>query len=305
MNKIVLCGIQQQGVGIIDFLYKNSIKVSNIVTISKKTAIANSSDGTWVSYENISKKYNIPIYYAKSYKLDNIEDIKYFDDNKFYILLLGGWQRLISDKILKTIKYPIGQHGSSEHLPKGRGRSPLNWSIIQGKERLIWNLFLLDKGVDSGDVVDYQTFEINEFDDCNTLYFKVGVSVKYMLLRTIPKLLNGTIKRTKQVGEASYYEKRTPEDGLINWYSSILDIRNLIRGVTVPYPGAFTIYDNQKIMIWKSQIWDTIIDFYVNCGCGEIVEIFKDNFVVKCRDGLLLVTEHEDDNVFIGKKYNM
>lgn len=301
--KIVLCGIQKQGEDIIKFLYKNDIKITNIVTISKEVAIRNSSDGTWVSYENIAKKFNISIYYAKSYKLDSAEDIKYFEDNNFCILLLGGWQRLISEKILNTIKYPIGQHGSSEHLPKGRGRSPINWSIVQGKKRLIWNLFLLNGDIDSGDIIDYYVFEINEYDDCNTLYFKVSVSVKYMLLRTIPKLLDGTIKKIKQVGEPSYYKKRTPEDGMINWNSSIFDINNLIRGVTKPYPGSFTMYNNQKTMIWKAQIWDSIIDFYIDCDYGEIVEIFDKNFIVKCYDGLLLVTEHDDKNVYIGKIY--
>tara|TARA_R110001592_G_scaffold317062_2_gene593727 strand:+ start:5634 stop:6548 length:915 start_codon:yes stop_codon:yes gene_type:complete len=303
MNKIVLCGIQEQGKDIIKFLYQHGIEVTHIVTIREETAIKNRSESTWVSYEDISVEYNIPIYYAKSYSLTHEEDVNYFTKNDFFILLLGGWQRLIKKQILKTITYPIGQHGSSEHLPEYRGRSPLNWSIIRGKKRLIWNLFLLDEDIDNGDVVDYCQFEINEFDDCNSMYYKVGVSVKHMLTRTIPKLINGDFQKLKQIGEPSYYEKRTPEDGKINFDDSVYDICNLIRGVTKPYPGSFVKYGKDRIIIWQAKLWDTTLPFYRTKKYGEIVEIFDNDFVVKCKDGLLLVTNHEDVSIFIGKRY--
>ena len=122
MKKIVLCGIQEQGKEIIKFLYDNGIKVTHIATISKETAIKNKCDDTWVSYEDISEELGIPIYYAKSYSFKNDSDISYFKDNSFDILLLGGWQRLISEEIINTIKIcAIGQHGSPEFLPSGRG----------------------------------------------------------------------------------------------------------------------------------------------------------------------------------------
>lgn len=304
MKKIVLCGIQEQGKEIIEFLYKNNIIVTNIVTISKEVAIKNKCDETWVDYEDISKKLNIPIYYANSYSFKNEEDINYFKENSFDILLLGGWQRLISDEILKTIKIcAIGQHGSSEFLPSGRGRSPLNWSIILGYRRLVWNIFKLAPDIDNGDIIDYQMFQINSEDTCQTLYYKVSASVKRMLLRSIPKLLDGTLIPKKQIGQPTYFEKRVPEDGKINWSDDIEVTRNLIRGVTKPYPGSYTEYNGQKILIWKAQIWDEFMDFYKDNKYGEIVEIFDDNIVVKGYGGLLLITDHEDDNVFIGKKY--
>ena len=306
MSKIVLCGIQEQGKEIIKFLSDNGVLVTHIVTISKDVAIKNKSDDTWVSYEDISKEMGIPIYYCKSYSFKHEDDVEYFKKNDFDILLLGGWQRLIPSEILNTINVcAIGQHGSPEFLPSGRGRSPLNWSIILGRKRLIWNIFKLEPGVDDGDIIDYQMFQINDTDTCKTLYYKVSVSVKHMLLRSIPKLLDGTIELTKQIGEPTYFEKRTPKDGCINWADPISDTNNLIRGITSPYPGAFTSYDDKSIMIWEAQIWDEFLDFYKNNKYGEIVEIFDKEFVVKCYGGLLLVTKHDDKNIYKGKCYNI
>ena len=257
--KIVLCGIQEQGKEIVKFLAAHGIEVTHIVTISKEIACKNNSDGTWVSYEDLG----LPIYYAKSYSLTNNEDVKFFQEQKFDLLLLGGWQRLISDVVLSTlICGGIGQHGSSEHLPKGRGRSPINWSLIKGKKRMIWNLFELAPGVDDGDVIDHCLFEINDFDDCNTIYYKVETCVKHMLLRTIPKVIDGSTDRIKQIGDPTYFLKRTPEDGKINWGQSLHEVRNLIRGVTKPYPGAFAEHQGVRVRIWKAQAWDSFLDFY-------------------------------------------
>ena len=304
MDKMVMCGIQEQGEDIIRFLYTNGIKVTHIVTVSKEVAIKNKSESTWVSYEEVAEELGIEIYYAKSYSLKNEADIKYFKDNNFDILLLGGWQRLIGEEILNTIKYPIGQHGSSEFLPKGRGRSPLNWSIIQGKKRLIWNLFLLTPNIDDGDILDYYIVDITDHDTCKTLYYKVSVIVKHMLKNVILKILNNKIILSKQIGSPSYYPKRVPEDGSIDWNDSILNIDRLIKGVTRPYPGAFTTYKGDEILIWKAQIWDNMLDFYGDNRCGEVVEVFGNDYVVKCSDGLLLITDHEDTNIFKSKIYN-
>lgn len=304
MTKIVLCGIQEQGKEIISFLQKNNIKISYIVTISKELAEKNKCAETLVSYEEFAKKENISIYYANSYSLNSPEDIQFFSDQQFDLLLLGGWQRLIPEVILNTITYfGIGQHGSPEFLPNGRGRSPLNWSIILGRKRLVWNIFSLKPGVDDGDILDYEIFDINEFDTCETLYFKVSTAVKHMILRTIKNFDNGRLKPIKQTGEPTYFLKRSPDDGKISWDKTPEEIYNLIRGITKPYPGAFTIFNNNKIKIWKAQPWTYSFDYYINNSVGEIVEIFNNQFVVKCYSGLLLITEHEDSNIFIGKKY--
>lgn len=297
-KKIVLCGIQEQGIDICEFLIKNDIKISCIVTLTKEDSIKNKASG-WVDYSEFCKKYNIKIYYCKKYKLSSEEDIEFFKNEKFDLLLLGGWQRLIPSTILNNIKHGgIGQHGSSELLPKGRGRSPLNWSIILSRKRLIWNIFFMTPGIDDGYIIDNRNVNINSFDTCKTLYYKVSIIVKNMYLENIPKILNNQIIGTRQKGIPTFYEKRTPDDGLIDWNKPLEDIYNLIRAVTHPYPGAFTFNGLNKIHIWKAQPFDNNIT-YPNAKYGEIVEIFENEFVINCMDGLLLVTDHNAKNIYL------
>jgi methionyl-tRNA formyltransferase len=113
------------------------------------------------------------------------------------------------------------------------------------------------------------------------------------MLAWIPKLLENNYTLYQQHGEPTYYPKRTPEDGRIDWSKTVFELYNFIRALTKPYPGAFTYIDERKIMIWKAQPFDTRISYFGKKE-GEIVRIFDDGaFVVNCNSGLLLVTEYE------------
>ena len=291
-KKIVVCGCTDFGYEIVDFLLTNGVNISHLVSLSPEQAIQYKVSG-YKSFEPLSTKYGIPIYYPKLYSMKET-DSDFFEKEKFDLLLVCGWQRLIPDKILETIKIcGIGSHGSSELLPKGRGRSPVNWSIIEGKKQFILQLFILTPEIDDGDIVYHETFDINEWDTCKTIYYKTSIVMKRSLLKLIPSIFSNNFSRIPQSGEPSFYPKRTPEDGLIDWNKPLKEIHDFVKALTKPYPGAFSFIDKQKIMIWEAQPFDRKITFS-DAKLGEIVEKFSTgDFVVKCSDGTLLITDYE------------
>jgi methionyl-tRNA formyltransferase len=299
-NKIILCGVQSQGLEICKYLINNGININYVITISKELAEKNKAAG-WIDYTQFAKDYNIPIYYAKTYSLKSKEDLDFFSKNNFDIVLLGGWQRLIPEEILKTLKYgAIGQHGSSELLPRGRGRSPINWSILTNRKRIVRNIFYITPGIDDGDIIDSANININEQDTVCTVYYKISIIIKQMYKKNIIRILEGNVQRIKQIGEPTFYGKRTEDDGKIQWNQAINDIYNHVRSVTKPYPGSFTMNGLTKLRIWKVQPFDYNI-LYHNKKIGEIVELFEDgNFVVNCVDGTLLVSDYEGGIVQVG-----
>ena len=299
-SKIVICGCTEAGFETLEFLLEQNISISYIVSLDDEQAKKWNVSG-YYPFNKLSKKYNIPIYYPKSYSLKEKEDLDFFQHHSFDLLILGGWQRLIPDDVLSTLKIGgVGVHGSSEMLPKGRGRSPVNWSLIEGKNKYILQLFLMTPGIDDGDILDFQTFDINKWDTCRTLYYKISVVQKRKLLELIPKLIKNEFRRIPQTGEPTFYPKRTPDDGLINWNQTSEKLYDFIRAITKPYPGAFSYLDNKKIKIWKAQPFDNKITYDQN-KIGQIVEIFSSgDFVVNCYTGSLLVTEY-DGTVSISK----
>jgi len=291
-TKIIFCGCTDAGLDVLNFLISKKFEISYIVSLNPDQASQYNVSG-YVSFTDIAKKNDIPIYFPKEYSLKNSQDLDFFEKNNFDILLIGGWQRLIPENILKSFKIGgIGFHGSSDFLPKGRGRSPVNWSLIEGKNQFILHAFLMTPGVDDGDVLEHEIFDITQWDTCQTIYYKISIIQKQILEKLIPKLISNNFKKNPQIGEPTFYPKRTPDDGLIDWSKPMIEIYNLIRALTKPYPGAFTFQNKNRINIWNSQPFDTKIMY--KSPFGQVVEKFSTgDFVVNCNDGLLLITNYE------------
>ncbi|TDI76008.1 MAG: methionyl-tRNA formyltransferase [Bacteroidetes bacterium] len=205
-----------------------------------------------VSFVDISKKYNTPLYKIKNTNTpETAQLIKEINPDVIFVI---GWTRLVNAEILAIPKYGcIGMHASL--LPKYRGRAPVNWALINNEKITGNTMILLDDGVDTGDILLQRSISITLADTCGTLYDKVAKAGREMIREIIPHLQKGDLPRKHQNhDEATVMPKRTPEDGLIDWNKSALEIFNWIRALTHPYPGAFTYYQNKKLFIWDAQI---------------------------------------------------
>ena len=270
-----------------------------VMTLTEKQASEWNVSG-YYDFSSLCKTHHINCHYPNAFSLKDYEDLKFFRKNRFDLLIVAGWQRLIPDSILNTLTVgAIGIHGSSKKLPKGRGRSPINWSIIEGSRKYFVHVFLMDPGVDSGPVLGIYEFEITPFDTCDSLYKKVTIASKRIILNTLDEILNGTATFTKQKGKPTFYPKRTPEDGRLNFKQPTELVYNFIRAITKPYPGAFCYLGEEKIFIWKAIPFGRGID-YPKFKPGTICEVFQDRtFLVKTDDGTLLVLNYEPDGINI------
>lgn len=250
----------------------------------------------YVDLATFAQEHDISLYRPKVYTLKSEEDQKGLLHYGIDAVILNGWQRLLPDWLLLNLRLgAYGMHGSSEPLPKGRGRSPLNWSLIEEKERFITHLLKLDVGVDSGYIVDALQFDINPWDTIESLYYKNEIAQFRLLKKHLPSILAGTVIARPQPAnvEPTYYPQRRPEDGIIRWEQTSLAVYNLVRAVAKPYPGAFTYLGGKKMMIWVAHPFDTKIT-YPGAVPGQVVERFSTGkFVVATGDGTVLVDEWE------------
>ncbi len=243
-------------------------------------------------------KHKIAMYHPKIYALKSAEDQQALLAQKIDCLLVIGWQRLIPAWWLDALSIgAFGMHGSPEPLPRGRGRSPMNWALLQGKTSFLTHLFRYDVGVDSGMIVGMQKFDINLWDDCNTLHMKNRIAMNRLLQVHLPHLLAGTAAYTPQPTDIAptYYPKRTAEDGCIVWDNMDMEtLYNHVRCQTHPFPGAFSYLDGaaQRFYFWKIHPFDSHLIFH-NARPGVVVEVFHDDsFLVAVWDGSVRVEEY-------------
>lgn len=299
-KKVAVMGCKHTTMDLILGLERFGFRTDHCITISQKKAQEQKVAG-YMDITPLLEKKSIPFTVANAYSLNNEKDKEALLSLNLDMALVMGWQRLLPDWFLRGLSIgAFGMHGSSKPLPFGRGRSPMNWSLIQGKKLFYTHLFKYEPGVDNGPVVDVQTFDINSFDTCLTLHFKNTISMTRLCARNLPKLMDGSAKMTLQSDKgATYYPKRSEEDGIIYWDDSTEKIYNLVRAVTKPFPGAFSYIDNnpkKKVRIWSTQPFDKKIA-YNSSKPGEIVEVFYNGmFVVKTGDNSLLVAESEGHN---------
>jgi methionyl-tRNA formyltransferase len=294
--KVTIFGVKDTTLETIDYIQNKICGVDLIVTINNRVLTNNQVSG-FSELTSIGKKYNIEIFESDSYALKGNKCQEFFENNTFDIGISTGWQRLIPKGVLDNFSFGIfGFHGSCGYLPYGRGRSPLNWSIIQGAKRFILNLFQYDAEADSPNVFTNSMFEINPFDTIRTLQYKQLISAKILIKRLIDAYQAGKIIINKESKDFdTWYEKRTPDDGKIDFEQKTREIYNLIRGVTRPFPGAFAYIGTSKITIWKAYPFDGIIDFS-KYYTGEVVDIFDENILVRTIDGSLIIYEYEYKN---------
>jgi len=240
---------------------------------------------------------NVRVYQARSYSLKHADDQAYIRQLDIDIAFVIGWQRLIPAEILHSFRIgAFGMHGSSMNLPLGRGRSPMNWSIIEGRHVFYTNLFRYDAGVDSGDVVDTFKFGIGPRDTGETLHFKNTLAMKYLIERNIERLSHNQFSVFPQdrAVQPTYYPKREPADSLIDWSQDVHALERFVRAVTRPFNGAFSFIGEEKVTLWDAQVFD-LQDFgYEALRAGTVAAVFENGkFLVKCYGGLLLVHQYE------------
>lgn len=296
-KRIGVAGCKHTTQEFISALIRHGWKPDHVLTISPEKGEKESVAG-YHDLRPFLEDSGIDYTWANRYSLKSDEDREKLVALNLDVLFVIGWQRLIPDWWLESLPIgAFGMHGSSRHLPYGRGRSPMNWSLLQNKTAFFTHLFRYKPGVDDGDVVGFRSFDITLYDTALTLHYKNTVSMIQLVVDHLPSLLDGTVTFTPQDEHgATYYPKRTEEDGMIYWSDATMDIVNLVRAVTDPFPGAFTYLEgnpDQKITIWSAIPFDSQLVF-PNAVPGEIVEVFTEgHFIVKTGTSSVLVMHHE------------
>jgi methionyl-tRNA formyltransferase len=162
-------------------------------------------------------------------------------------------QMIGADILAAARRGALNMHGSL--LPAYRGRAPVNWTVIRGETRTGATLHYMTGKPDAGDIVDQEAVPILPDDTAFDVFRKVAVVAEIVLWRSLPALIAGRARRVPQDGErASYFGRRRPEDGRIEWTWGAKAIHDLVRGVAPPYPGAFSIVRGRRLRLLKTKI---------------------------------------------------
>ncbi len=218
-------------------------------------------------------EYDIPVYQQQRARDEEfIEELKNLNPDVIVVVAYG---QILPESILNIPKYGcINVHGSL--LPKYRGAAPIQWAVLDGEEKTGITTMYMEKGLDTGDMIDKAEVVLDKKETAGSLHDKLMVLGADLLLETLKKLEDGTAVREKQNDEESCYAKMLSKDmGQIDFTKSAREIECLIRGMN-PWPSAYTSLDGKTMKVWEADV----LDAQSKEEPGTIVEVNKKEIIV-------------------------
>ena len=174
-------------------------------------------------------------------------------ENRPDYIIVVAFGQILSETLLKVPKqFCINLHSSL--LPKYRGAAPINRAILNGETRSGVTTMIMDKGMDTGDILLVDETPIEQNDDAQCLHDKLSEQGGKLVLETLSRLQKNDLLPTPQNSDlASYAPKLKKEESLIDWKIDAENIFNKIRGLS-PWPGTHTLYNGKRLAILKGEI---------------------------------------------------
>ena len=245
MSSIVVCAYHNVGYRCIEELLRQGADIRLIFTHEDSP-----TEQIWFSsVRELADSHGIP---WRTTDINEPENVALLRDIAPDFIFSFYYRNMIKTELLEIPRYgALNLHGS--YLPRYRGRVPVNWAVINGETESGATLHYMVEKPDAGDIVDQEKVPIAFTDTAYDLFQKVTEAAVTVLRRAWPLLAAGAAPRIPMdLTAGNYCGGRKPADGLIDWSKPAVQIYNLIRGVTHPYPGAFTHLDGKRIVIWSA-----------------------------------------------------
>lgn len=180
-------------------------------------------------------------------------------------------------------------------LPAYRGAAPIQWAVMNGETQTGITTMLMDEGMDTGDVLLQEIMTIRPDETAGELSARLAQLGGKLLVDTLRQWEAGTlVPRPQDHAKATYAPMLKKEAGNIDWTQPSQRITNTVRGLS-PWPGTYTYWGSERLMIWKVQPVPSSGDQKVG-EPGAVVSIRVNECLVATGGGLLAILELQPAN---------
>jgi len=237
-----------------------------------------------VDLSSIAEDAAIPVCIAPN--INQSEVVEWVRGHCPDVIFCFGWSSLLGPEILGVPKLGVvGFHPSD--LPANRGRHPIVWALVLGLSQTASTFFMMDEGVDSGDIISQVKVPIYEDDSAGDLYSRITEVAMRQLEEFLPMLESSKgmlCAHCQEPGASNSWRKRKPADGLIDWRMSARSIYNLVRALSKPYVGAQFEYGGHLVKVWKSSLETSWPE---NLEPGKVLSVDSSGAVIKAGEGAI------------------
>lgn len=203
------------------------------------------------------------------------------------VLVVAAYGQILPQAMLDLPRFGgVNVHASL--LPKYRGAAPIQWAILNGDAETGVTIMKMAAGLDTGDMLRWQTIPILPEDTAATLHDRLAALGAELLVPTLVDYTNGRITPQPQnEAGATYARKITKDDGRLDWTQPARKLWNQVRAFT-PWPGAFTTL-NEGTAKRLLKMFSVTLEENRSGSAGEILQADKTGLVVACGQGALRI----------------
>ncbi|HET7040239.1 MAG TPA: formyltransferase family protein [Gemmatimonadales bacterium] len=288
-------GVHAEGIPPFEAVLATGVPIQAVLTLRPDLAARRSGHA---DYRPLCQRRGVPLHYIAN--VNDAESLALLRDLAPDVAFVIGWHQLVREPALRLARVGmLAAHASL--LPRYRGSAPINWALIRGERETGNSLVWLTGDPERSELVDQRVIPITPYDTCATLYAQVAATTREMLLRLLPRLLAGERPGTPLPPPTEPpMPRRRPADGLVDWTRSSREIYDFVRALTRPYPGAFSVLDGHRWLVWRAALPPPSAARTAPPGVivGTVVSPVSEacGILVACGAGTLQLLEIEDEH---------
>ena len=292
--KIVFMGTPEYAKTILQALFEAGHEIVAVYTQPDRPK-GRSGQPVFSEVKEYALSKNLPVFQPEKIKAsEEVERLKSFGAEVFVVAAFG---QIVSQEILDIPPYGcLNAHGSI--LPKYRGASPIQRAIAYGETETGVTVMRMDKGIDTGDIIDIVKVPISDEDDEDSVYVKLAQAGAKLMCDILLKLKEGKVTYTPQNNdEATYARMLKKEDGLLCFQKTARELDCMVRGY-LRWPTAYMFFNKKMIKVYKAKCVRTSSDIFPKDLNPGTFFVTKKNIYLSTKEGFLELLEVQPE----GKK---
>ena len=261
-------------VPVLDGLIDSGYDILAVVTQPDR-AVGRKKEIKMTPVKEAALRHQLPVYQPE--KLSGSPEMAELMGLGADMIVTAAFGQFLPEKLLQSVKHAVNVHASL--LPKYRGGAPVHYAIINGDEQAGVTIMEMVKKMDAGDMISQKKIPITEVDNVGTMFDRLSIVGRDLLLATLPDYLAGKLSPEPQdEDQVTFSPNITPEAEKISWQSTARDVTNQVRGMS-PWPVAHTIWQGARFKLHDVSVVDG------SGRPGQVIDRTKKTLVIATEKG--------------------
>ncbi|HEL0659697.1 TPA: methionyl-tRNA formyltransferase [Streptococcus equi subsp. zooepidemicus] len=277
MTRLIFMGTPQFSATVLQGLLENPAYDILAVVTQPDRAVGRKKDITMTPVKKLALAHQLPVFQPE--KLSGSQELADIMALGADGIVTAAFGQFLPTVLLDSVTFAVNVHASL--LPKYRGGAPIHYAIINGDKEAGVTIMEMVKEMDAGDMISSASLPILDTDNVGTMFDKLAILGRDLLLKTLPDYLSGDLKPVPQDhSQATFSPNLSAEEERLDWSKPAREVFNHIRGMN-PWPVAHTLLDGQRFKIYEAELAEG------SGSAGQIIAKTKKVLVVAAGEGAL------------------